>query len=177
MGAPADEWVDVVDDDDRVIDTVSRASMRAGRLQHRAVFIVVIDADDRVLVHRRSDTKDLWPGWWDLAVGGVVAAGESYDAAARRELAEEVGLRATPEPAGGGRYVDDDVALIGRCYLLHHDPVAHGDIVALDGEVVSWEWVARDALALLIDERPFLPDSVALFRDILFPPEGPSRPL
>jgi 8-oxo-dGTP pyrophosphatase MutT (NUDIX family) len=169
--------VDVVDDDDRVVDTVSRAAMRARRLQHRAVFIAVIDADDRVLVHRRSDTKDLWPGWWDLAVGGVVGAGESYDDAASRELAEEVGLRATPAPVGGGRYVDDQVALIGRCYLLHHEAAVHGDVVALDGEVVSWEWVARDALARLIDERPFLPDSVALFRDILFPQEGSSRPL
>jgi len=82
------ELVDIVDDDDRVVATVTRAQMRAGRLQHRAVSIAVMSSDRRLLVHRRSDDKDLWPSMWDMAAGGVVAAGESYDAAAHRELAE-----------------------------------------------------------------------------------------
>jgi 8-oxo-dGTP pyrophosphatase MutT (NUDIX family) len=177
MGAPYDEWVDVVDDHDRVVATVTRARMRASRLQHRAVFVMIVDAADRVLVHRRSDAKDLWPGWWDLAVGGVVGAGESYEAAAVRELLEEVGLRALPDHVGGGRYVDDDVALIGRCYLVRHDPAVHGGVVASDGEVVQWEWVSLLELPRLLAERRFLPDSVALFHDVLFPPDGSTRPL
>jgi 8-oxo-dGTP pyrophosphatase MutT (NUDIX family) len=166
---PGGELVEVVDDDDRVLAVVTRAEMRARRLQHRAVFIAVVDAADRVLVHRRSEHKDLWPGWWDLAVGGVVGAGETYDAAAERELYEEVGLRGTPDAVGAGRYVDDDVALVGRCYLLHHDPQRHGAPRALDGEVVELEWVARTALAELVTTRPFLPDSVALLWPALFP--------
>ncbi len=88
----ADELVDIVDDDDQVIATVTRAEMRARRLQHRSVGIVVMSEDGRLLVHRRSATKDIWPGWWDIAAGGVVATGESYDDAARRELAEELGI-------------------------------------------------------------------------------------
>ena len=80
------ELVDIVDDDDRVVATVTRAEMRANRLQHRAVSIAVLSSDGRLLVHRRADTKDLWPGMWDLAAGGVVAAGETYAQAARREL-------------------------------------------------------------------------------------------
>lgn len=166
---PGGELVEVVDDDDRVLAVVTRAEMRARRLQHRAVFIAVVDADDRVLVHRRSEHKDLWPGWWDLAVGGVVAAGEAYDAAAGRELHEEVGLRGVPEPVGGGRYVDDEVALVGRCYLLRYDPQEHGVPTPLDGEVVELEWVGLDRLADVVAERRFLPDSVALLWPVLFP--------
>ena len=91
MGAVT-EMVDVVDDDDRVIATVPRSRMRAEVLQHRAVSIAVFGSDGRLLVHRRADTKDVWPGMWDIAAGGVVAAGESYDEAAARELAEGLGI-------------------------------------------------------------------------------------
>jgi isopentenyldiphosphate isomerase len=152
------EMVDVVDDDDRVVAVVSRKIMRDQRLQHRAVFIAVIDSVGRLLVHRRSEAKDLWPGWWDLAVGGVVSSGESYDLAARRELLEEVGIDAHPVQIGGGRYVDDDVALIGRCYLVRHD----GPARPLDGEVVETRWVTHPQLVALLDEQKVLPDSRAL---------------
>ena len=80
------EMVDIVDEHDVVISTVSRHEMRQNRLCHRAVFIAVMDGAGRLLVHRRSPHKDVWPGWCDIAVGGVVSAGESYLAAAIREL-------------------------------------------------------------------------------------------
>jgi 8-oxo-dGTP pyrophosphatase MutT (NUDIX family) len=169
MSAEPPELVDVVDDHDQVVRTVTRARMRAERLQHRAVFIAVIDHLDRVLVHRRSEHKDLWPGWWDIAVGGVVASGEHYDDAARRELREEVGLHAQPVAVGGGRYVDDDVALLGRCYVVHHEPATHGEPRPVDGEVVEWMWVPRADLRAWAAERRVLPDSVALLGEWLFP--------
>lgn len=162
------EWVDLVDDDDQVIGTASRAEMRARRLQHRAVFIAVVssgpvvnDGGRRLLVHRRAEHKDVWPGRWDLAVGGVVASGESYDTAAVRELAEEIGVHnVRPVLLGGGRYVDHDVALWGRCYVVEHD----GPFTFDDGEVVEARWVSSAELGSMIDDErtPFVPDSVAL---------------
>lgn len=153
------EWVEVVDDADRVVDTVPRARMRAERLQHRAVFVVVIDRAGRLLVHRRSDTKDVWPRRWDIAVGGVVAAGEDYPEAATREVAEELGVAGVaPEEIARGRYVDDDVALLARCYRLRHD----GPFRFADGEVVEARWVDRGELASMIATLPFVPDSLAL---------------
>src|SRR3954447_5289866 len=89
---PAGELVDVVDDDGRVVRVVTRAEMRAGCLRHRCTFIVVRNTAGEVLIHRRSEDKDLWPGRWDLACGGVVTAGEAWEPAARRELAEELGI-------------------------------------------------------------------------------------
>ena len=113
MSASAgEELVDVVDEHDVVIGTVTRAEMRAGRLRHRAVSIAVIGSDGRLLIHRRAHTKDIWPGWWDIAAGGVVGAGESYDQAARRELAEELGVHADRlEPLGTAAYED----ALSRC--------------------------------------------------------------
>ena len=154
----------MVDADDRVLRTVSRAEMRAQRLRHRAVFIAVMGSDGRLLIHQRSFEKDLWPGRWDLAVGGVVASGESYAVAAVRELAEEVGVTGVePVELGGGAYTDDDVALVGRCFRV----TADGPFTFADGEVIHAEWVALDDLDALIDERSFLPDSVALLLPLL----------
>lgn len=158
---PADELVDIVDEHDLVVATVTRAEMRARRLRHRTVAIVVGDGAGRVLVHRRSPDKDVWPGLWDLAAGGVVGASEAYDDAARRELAEELGIEVEPEAVvaiGSGSYEDDDVAEIARLYRVVHP----GPFRFADGEVVEARWVDRAELAALRASAPFVPDSVSL---------------
>ena len=161
---PGTELVDVVDDDDHVVATVTRARMRAERLQHRAVSIAVLGTDGRLLVHRRADTKDVWPGMWDIAAGGVVAAGEDYDTAARRELGEELGIAAgVLVHLGAGRYVDEAVAMLGRGYLTVHD----GPFTFTDGEIAEVRWVDRAALAALMDSERFVPDNVALLLPLL----------
>jgi isopentenyldiphosphate isomerase len=163
MGAGT-ELVDIVDDDDHVIATVTRAEMRAGRLQHRAVSIAVLGTDGRLLAHRRADTKDVWPGMWDIAAGGVVNAGEDYEPAARRELAEELGVQAHHlVHLGQGRYVDDAVAMIGRGYFTVHD----GPFTFTDGEIAEVRWVDRAALDALMASERFVPDNVALLLPLL----------
>ena len=158
------ERVDIVDDDDRVIATVSRAEMRARNLQHRAVSIAVLGSDGRLLVHRRAATKDVWAGMWDLAAGGVVAAGESYEKAAKRELAEELGITADQwELLGGGSFSDDTVAMIGRGFLVVHD----GPFQFTDGEIEEVRWVDRPELETLLATESFVPDNMALLLPLL----------
>ena len=160
------ELVDIVDDDDRVIATVTRAEMRAGRLQHRAVSIAVMGSDRRLLVHRRAADKDVWPNMWDMAAGGVVAAGESYEVAARRELAEELGIEVAQfHHLGEGRFVDESVALIGRGYLAVHD----GPFTFADGEIAEVRWANADQLAALMATERFVPDNVELLLPLLLP--------
>ena len=55
--SPGVELVDVVDEHDRVVGTVTRAEMRARRLRHRTVFVLVVSSDGRLLAHRRSDDQ------------------------------------------------------------------------------------------------------------------------
>ncbi len=160
------ELVDIVDDNDRVVATVTRAVMRAGRLQHRAVSIAVMSSDRRLLVHRRADDKDVWPGMWDMAAGGVVAAGESYEVAARRELAEELGAAvADLQYLGDGRFVDESVALIGRGYLGVHD----GPFTFTDGEIAEVRWVNAAELQALMTTERFVPDNIELLLPLLLP--------
>lgn len=161
---PAAELVDVVDDAGRVVAVVSRAEMRAHRLRHRCVFIVVRRTDGRLLVHQRSASKDLWPSAWDVAAGGVVVSGEGWEEAAARELAEEVGI-------GGvelllvreARYTDADVDELARVYVVTWD----GPIAFADGEVVAAEWLTAAELDLRRATATFCPDSLALAADLL----------
>jgi isopentenyldiphosphate isomerase len=159
-----EELVDIVDDDDNVIDTVTRTEMRARRLQHRSVGIAVISTDGRLLIHRRSEAKDIWPGWWDIAAGGVVAAGETYEDAARRELAEELGIAGGEiEFLGQAHYVDDELAALCRGYRVVHDGLFTFD----DGEVVEARWVTFTELDTMLTTHRFLPDSIALLLPLL----------
>jgi isopentenyldiphosphate isomerase len=162
-GSPGDELVDVVDEHDLVVRTVTRREMRAERLRHRAVAIAVFASDGRLLVHRRADTKDVWPGMWDLAAGGVVGAGESYEDAARRELGEELGIHAELRLVGSAAYEDDAVALIGRGYSCRHD----GPFTFTDGEIAEVRWVDAASLEALMAAERFVPDNVALLLPLL----------
>ena len=158
-----EELVDIVDDDDTVIATVTRSEMRSRRLQHRSVGIAVMSTDGRLLIHRRSLAKDIWPGWWDIAAGGVVATGETYETAARRELEEELGIEADLELLGQSRYVDDDVAEMCRGYRVVHD----GPFDFSDGEVSEVRWVTFAELDEMRATLSFLPDSMALLLPLL----------
>jgi isopentenyldiphosphate isomerase len=158
---PGDELVDVVDEDDAVVASVTRRRMRAERLRHRCVAVVVRDPAGRVLVHRRRDDKDIWPGRWDLAVGGVVGRGESYDDAAVRELAEEVGITdVSLRFLHHAAYEDEDVREQARLYEVTWD----GPLRFLDGEVVEARWVTPAELTSLLERAAFCPDSLALSR-------------
>ena len=109
--------MDVVDAGGTVVGRATRAEMRAGNLRHRTVFIAVVTGDGAVVAHQRADWKDVWPSRWDVAFGGVVAVGESWDEAARRELAEEAGIDAPLEPVGVGRYDDGEVVEIAHLFV------------------------------------------------------------
>jgi Isopentenyldiphosphate isomerase len=94
----ADEILDIVDENDVVVGQSPRGEAYARGLRHRCVFIQARDARGRLFVHRRTPTKLVFPSLYDMFVGGVVGAGESYDSAALREAEEELGVSGLPRP-------------------------------------------------------------------------------
>lgn len=155
---PGDEPVDVLDEAGRVVGRTTRREMRARRLPHRCVYILVFDAAGRLFVHLRTATKDVYPSHWDPAVGGVLAAGESFDDGARRELAEELGIDVPLTPLFPFRYEDRATIVHAMVYAVVHDgPFTLQPAEIVEGRFV--DWTAFDALAA---GATMCPDSLAV---------------
>jgi 16S rRNA (adenine1518-N6/adenine1519-N6)-dimethyltransferase len=88
---------DVVDEDDEVIGQERRSTVHAEELKHRAVHIFVFNRAGELYLQKRSAVKDVFPNRWDSSAAGHLDAGEGYDAAAVRELEEELGIEGEVE--------------------------------------------------------------------------------
>lgn len=159
--------MDVVTEDDRVVGRAGRAEVRERKLRHRAVYVLVFNSGGQIFVHRRTADKDVYPGYFDVAAGGVVGAGETYDDAARRELAEELGIeQARLRRCFPFRFDDADNPVNGMVYSCTFD----GPLRLQREEIVSGEWVDLEALLERIGRAPFCPDgleALSLYLDSL----------
>ena len=152
---PAEEILDIVDENDEVIGQAPRGEAYARGMRHRAVFVLARDAQDRIFVHRRTATKLVFPSLYDMWVGGVVGAGETYDDAALREAEEELGVSGLPSPEFLFKFLYDDGAgqtwwsavYEVRCELpvspqveevAWHEFLPESEVEARLGD---WEWV------------------------------------
>ena len=93
-----DELLEVVDARDRVLGTKPRWLIHQEGLMHRAVHVLVFDLAGRIYLQKRSAQKDTHPLKWTSSACGHVDPEEPYDQAAKRELWEELGIEARPEP-------------------------------------------------------------------------------
>lgn len=164
MQEPVDEEValyDRNDPDGRVTGHAPRSVMRAYNLPHAATSVAIRDAAGRIYVHRRTDSKDVYPGAHDVWAGGVVTAGEDPDDAAVRELAEELGLTGlTLRPLFREWYADPKTTYLAHIYDAEYDEQRHGPIRHQPEEVADGWWsTVDDLLARLADpDWPFVPD-------------------
>lgn len=132
--------------------------MRRRGLMYRVNYILLFNAAGEILVQRRTDGKDQYPGLLDLAAGGVVRAGESYELSAARELAEELGV-SVPLTTRFDLWFEDATRAPakrnwGRVFSCTHD----GPFSLQPSEVVSVEFMPVEA-ALEIDIARVTPDS------------------
>jgi isopentenyldiphosphate isomerase len=160
---PGDEWVDVIDASGRTIGTVKRREMRARRLPHRCTYVLVFDQHGRLFLHLRTPTKDVFPSHWDVAVGGVLAAGETFDAGVRREVREELGIDAEPVPLFPFRYADARTEVQAFVYRVEHD----GPFRLQPEEIVRGEFVAVEEVQKRAAHEPFCPDGMAVLAEYL----------
>lgn len=158
----ADEIVAIVDERNNVVGSASRREMRAKRLPHRSTYILVFNSQGQLYVQKRTLTKDLFPGYYDPAAGGVVLAGESYEESARRELEEEMGIRDVPlNWLFDFFYSDDHTRVWGGVFSCVFD----GRIVLQPEEIESGSFLRISDILRRAQTEPFTPDGmVALSR-------------
>lgn len=88
----AQEWLDIVDANDRVVGRDTRARVHEAGHFHRSAHIVLFNSQGQVFIQLRSMSKDSGAGLWDTSAAGHVESGESYLECAVRELSEELGI-------------------------------------------------------------------------------------
>jgi 8-oxo-dGTP pyrophosphatase MutT (NUDIX family) len=160
VNAPPEELVDLIDEHDVVQGRVTRKQMRAGTLWHRSVAILCRNSMGAIYVHKRTTTKDVFPGLYDMFVGGVVSAGETYAQAALREIGEELGIVGPqPTPLFHHRYAGPS----SRAHIEVFEVIWDGVITLQASEVA---WGAFRSQQEIVDNREgwtFVPDGAEIF--------------
>ncbi|NJR60868.1 MAG: NUDIX domain-containing protein [Cyanobacteria bacterium CRU_2_1] len=86
-----DEWLDIVDENDRVVGQQWRSEVyRQGLPNFRVINAFVVNAQGQLWIPRRTAHKRIFPNGLDFSVAGHVEHGEGYDEAFARELKEEL---------------------------------------------------------------------------------------
>ncbi|MFC1413669.1 NUDIX domain-containing protein [Streptacidiphilus sp. N1-12] len=157
-GRSADELLDVVDAEDRVVGQARRGDVYARRLRHRCVFVLARDAEDRIFVHRRTAGKLVFPSLHDMFVGGVVGAGEGYDEAAKREAEEELGVSGlSPTPLFRFLYETPEHSWWSAVYETRVGADVHPQV-----EEVAWhDFLTERELTERLTTWSWVPDGLA----------------
>lgn len=84
--------LDVVNENDEIIGSAPRSQIHKEGLLHREIHVWFVTPDRKVILQRRSATKDRYPNLLHVTVGGHVELGDSYEKTAVKEIKEETGL-------------------------------------------------------------------------------------
>lgn len=95
------EILDIVDENGEPTGrTVERPAAHEQGIRHRISHVWLVRRyKDRlqILLQKRSDNKDSYPGCYDISSAGHIPAGVDFIPSALRELREELGCEARPE--------------------------------------------------------------------------------
>ena len=158
-----DEIVAVVDENNTVIDATTRKQMRDLGLIHRATYVFVFNTAGLLYLQKRTLSKDMYPGYFDAAAGGVVLVGESYAASAEREAGEELGIYDTLLEHRFEFFYEDSLNRIwGSVFTCRYD----GRFVHQLEEVDSGFFVSvKEVLAARY--KPVSPDTLKALRKLV----------
>jgi len=170
----ADEPLDIVDLHDHVLGQAPRGDAMALRLRHRCASVQVRDPRGRIFVHRRTDGKLVFPGMYDVVVGGVVGAGESYDDAALREAEEELGVQGLPSPLPRLTFLFDTPE--HSWFVRVYEVECALPVRPQPEEVAWWDWLPEDELERRLPEWDVVPDGLEAHRRLTAWRRAEARP-
>jgi isopentenyl-diphosphate delta-isomerase len=122
MPAPSlTSLIDVVDEQNQAIGVVRRRDLFRLRANFRTVHVLIFNSRAELLLQRLTWTRDREPGRWGSSAAGYLHAGEDYPVAARRRLAEELGLTTPLAEVGVTCLHDDAVAQFAGVFTATAD--------------------------------------------------------
>ena len=148
------EFFDVIDETGKATgEVVSRDEAHGKGVLHRSVHVWVIrekEGRTEVLLQKRSEEKESFPGMYDTSSAGHVSAEEEALSSALRELSEELGIMATPDQLRdlGTVHIQYEKVFHGRLYrdnelaevYVYSEPIEIGKLALQSSEVSEVRW-------------------------------------
>ncbi|MBQ9198024.1 MAG: NUDIX domain-containing protein [Clostridia bacterium] len=138
------EYFDIVDETGQPTgETVSRKEAHEKGILHRTAHVWIVKqtaGKTEILLQKRSEEKDSFPGMYDTSSAGHIPAGDEPLASALRELREELGVTAQA----------DDLQYAGT-FRIQYEKVFH-DRLFRDNEVTRVYVYTKPAAAFTLQE-------------------------
>lgn len=149
-------------------ETIEREIAHATGVRHRTSHVWVVRKKDgryQILLQKRSDDKDAYPGCLDVSSAGHIPAGCGFIESAMRELKEELGLDSvedeyiycgTKSPKGmkenifhGKKFLDHQVSNV---YIIFRD-IETENIHFQKEEIQGVVWMDFEECVEMVDKR------------------------
>ncbi|KAG2495644.1 hypothetical protein HYH03_006244 [Edaphochlamys debaryana] len=156
------ELFDTFDEDGAPLGLQLRAHCHAHGIWHRAVYAYLFNGAGELLIQRRSLSKKVAPGQWDLSCAEHLAPGEGYREGVVRGLAEELGVTAEAEaltgplaPVHKRRLVIPETGIKDYEFIEAYRLDGYeGPIAFNHQEVIAVRWVGLPQLRAEMEARP-----------------------
>ncbi|QXI15117.1 NUDIX hydrolase [Pseudomonas hamedanensis] len=158
------EQIAWVDEQDNLLGALVRSDLRERGLIGRGTYIMLFNSAGELCVHRRTLSKAIYPGYWDVAAGGMVQADETYAESAARELEEELGVSGVELTAHDHFYFEDTG---NRLWCSAFSAVWDGPLKLQPEEVLEARFIPVEQVMREITEKPYCPDSLAALQRYL----------
>lgn len=130
------EYLDIVDQEGNPTgETIERTIAHEKGIPHRTSHVWLVrekQGKTQILLQKRSQDKDSYPGHYDISSAGHIPAGCGYEESAIRELKEELGISAGKE----------ELVYCGKRQIFH-DEIFYGKPF-IDRQVSNVYYIERD---------------------------------
>jgi 8-oxo-dGTP pyrophosphatase MutT (NUDIX family) len=150
-----DEYVDVIDENDRIIGEASKADVHRQGLRHRVAAVLLQGEGGKYLIPTASRIK-AEAGLLYHSAAGHVLCGEPYVDSARRELQEETGLSADRLEYLGAFWFEKEYPSRTEKENFHVYQATYRRImgpVRLNEEQVNEQWLSEEELASIYRDK------------------------
>ncbi len=159
--------------EDMILDLVNQADIPIGHIRREDVFakhagfrvahVLIFNSGGQLLLQRLALSRKRNPGAWGSSVASYLFASETYQAAARRRVKEELGVEApTLTFLGKTEMMDDGCLKFISVFTMKHD----GPFTVDQSQIEEVEFVYPQVIEQLIDGkmRQFTPTYLHVFR-------------